>query len=103
MFKTKSYFDYLYAPGNEYLGVRFQAAMSVVSSDSETVVSGGFPWETLPKGTKVVDVGGGVGSACREIMKKNPLLKFTVQDLPTVAEQATEVSNPTLLTLVGIH
>lgn len=91
-FKSKSYFDYIYTPGNEYLGVRFQAAMRAASSVSETVVPGGFPWETLPKGTKIVDVGGGVGSACHEIMKKNPLLKFTVQDLPTVTEQATAVS-----------
>ena len=30
------------------------------------------------KGTKVVDVGGGLGSACEEIMKKNPFLRFTV-------------------------
>ena len=103
LFKTKNYFDYIYAPGNEYLAVRFQAAMRATSSESETVVPGGFPWETLPQGTKIVDVGGGHGSACHEIMKRNPLLKFTVQDLPTVAEQATAVSTPTLLMPVGIH
>jgi hypothetical protein len=92
LFKSKSYFDYIYAPGNEYLEARFQAGMSVfASAESETVVPGGFPWETLPKGTKIVDVGGGVGNACREIMGKNLLLKFTIQDLPNVVEQAVEV------------
>ena len=88
----KGFFDYLHSPGNEYRDARFQAAMgSLGSSDGSTVVPGGFPWETLPKGTRIVDVGGGVGSACHEIMKKNSLLKFTVQDLPNVAEQAIVV------------
>lgn len=93
LFKTKSYFDYLYAPGNEYLGARFQVAMGHLgSSESSTVVRGGFPWETLPRGARVVDMGSGTGSACGEIMKKNPLLKFTVQDLPGASGQAIAVS-----------
>ena len=93
LFKTKNYFDYLYAPGNEYLAVRFQAAMdSVVPPEISTVVPKGFPWETLSEGTMIVDVGGGHGTACREIMKKNPLLKFTIQDLPGATEGAITVS-----------
>lgn len=88
-----NFFDHIYAPGNEYKAARFHSAMSTFSSpESSVVVPGGFPWEELPKGTRVVDVGGGVGTACREVMKKNPLLNFTVQDLPSVAEQATTVS-----------
>lgn len=93
LYKKKSYFEYLHAPGNEYLNARFQAAMGgLAASESSAVVPGGFPWETLPEGTKVVDVGGGVGSACQEIMKKNPSLKFTIQDLPNVAKEAIAVS-----------
>jgi len=94
VFKTKSYFDYIYAPGNEYLGARFQAAMGHFgSSESSAVIPGGFPWESLPGGTRIVDVGGGTGTACREIMGKNPLLKFTVQDLPSVYDQAVAYWN----------
>ena len=96
LFKAKSFYDYAYAPGNEYLAVRIQAAMGgVASAESWTVVPGGFPWETLSEGTMVVDVGGGYGTACREIMKKNPLLKFAVQDLPSVTEGAIAVSTST--------
>ena len=95
LFKTKGYLEYVYGPGNEYLQARFGAAMGTfAAAESETVVPGGFPWEELPEGTKIVDVGGGIGSASHEIIKKNPLLKFTVQDLPNVAEQATAVSDP---------
>ena len=98
LFKTKSYFDYIYAPENEGLAIRFQAAMgSAASSESSTVVPGGFPWETLSEGTMVVDVGRGLGTACHEIMKKNPLLKFTIQDLPTVSEEAITVSTSTYI------
>jgi len=93
LFKAKSYFDYIHAPGNEYIDARFQATMGhFASSERSTVVPGGFPWETLPDGTRIVDVGGGIGSACRVIMEKNPLLKFTVQDLPSVRDQAVVVS-----------
>lgn len=100
LFKKKSYFDYVYAPGNEYLGIRFQAAMGhLASSESSTVVSGGFPWDTLSEGTRIVDVGGGIGTACHEIMKKNPLLKFTIQDLPSVSGQAIAVSTPTFMSI----
>ncbi|KAF9646504.1 O-methyltransferase [Thelephora ganbajun] len=89
LFKAKSYFDYLYTPGNEYIGARFHAAMGhFASSESSAAVPGGFPWETLSEGTRIVDVGGGIGTACEEIMKKNPLLKFTVQDLQSVSDHA---------------
>lgn len=89
LYRAKSYFDDVFAPGNEYRGARFHAAMgSLVSSESSVVAPGGFPWETLPKGARVVDVGGGTGSACHEIMKKNPLLKFTIQDLQNAVDQA---------------
>ena len=101
LFKAKNYFGYLHAPGNEYRNARFQAAMgNFAASESSTVVPGGFPWETLPRGTKIVDVGGGVGTACQEIMRKNPLLKFIVQDLPNVAEEAIAVSTVLMSTLV---
>ena len=93
VFKAKSYFEYLYAPGNEYQRTRFHVSMgNLASSELSTALPRGFPWETLPKGTKIVDVGGGIGSACHEIIKKNPLLEFTIQDLPHVIGQATEVS-----------
>ena len=97
LFKTNSYFDYLYAPGNEYQSVRYQTTMA--GSFASTVVPGGFPWETLPAGAKVVDVGGGVGSSCHEIMKRNSLLKFVVQDLSSVTDQAIAVSISVLTSL----
>lgn len=102
LFKTKSYFERLHAPGNEYLSIRFQAAMGhLAAAESSTVFTGGFPWETLSEGTRVVDVGGGIGTACQEIMKTNPLLKFTIQDLPGAADQAVAVSTLAFMLTLG--
>ena len=104
LFGTRNYFDYLCVPENEYLSARLQTAMrSLASSDTSTVVPGGFPWETLPKGTKIVDIGGGIGSACHEIMKKNPLLEFTIQDLQNVADQAIAVSVLACINYLGAY
>ena len=99
--QDEEYFEYVYGPGNEYLPARFGAAMNTfATTESETVVPGGFLLESLPEGTKIIDVGG-IGSTYHEIIK-NSLLKSTVQDLPNVVDQATAVSTPTLLILEGI-
>ena len=51
----------------------------------------GFPWDSLRDGAKVVDVGGGVGSACMMVATKHPKLNFVIQDRPNVINQAKPV------------
>jgi tRNA1(Val) A37 N6-methylase TrmN6 len=41
-----------------------------------------FPWNLLPQGTTVCDVGGGVGGVCIKLAKRYPKLHFVLQDLP---------------------
>lgn len=41
----------------------------------------GFPWETLTAGSKIVDVGGGIGSQSLPIAQQFRDLKFVIQDL----------------------
>lgn len=45
------------------------------------LVEGG-PWESLPSGGTVIDIGGSHGFAMVAIAEKFPSLKFIVQDLP---------------------
>ncbi|KAK3713684.1 hypothetical protein LTR37_008378 [Vermiconidia calcicola] len=46
----------------------------------------GFDWASLPRGAKVVDVGGSHGQLAVQVAKRHPHLNFVVQDLPeTVA------------------
>jgi ubiquinone/menaquinone biosynthesis C-methylase UbiE len=49
----------------------------------------GFPWETLSAGSKIVDVGGGIGAHTLPVAKKFPSFKYIIQDL--VVDQTEEV------------
>lgn len=52
----------------------------------------GFDWNALPDGSKVVDVGGGVGAQSLLIAKANPRLKLIVQDREVTIQEAISVS-----------
>ncbi|KAF9457595.1 O-methyltransferase [Collybia nuda] len=45
-----------------------------------------FDWNSLPKGSTVVDVGGGIGSSCEILYRAHPELRYVVQDLPATVE-----------------
>lgn len=50
-----------------------------------------FDWETLPKDSVVVDVGGGVGAASMPLARKYDHFKLVVQDRPPVVEEGKKV------------
>jgi ubiquinone/menaquinone biosynthesis C-methylase UbiE len=52
----------------------------------------GFDWQSLPKGSLVVDVGGGVGSQTLTLAKKYPHLAFVIQDTEATRPNAVKVS-----------
>ncbi|KAG6898572.1 hypothetical protein C0993_005961 [Termitomyces sp. T159_Od127] len=45
-------------------------------------------WKALPRGSVVVDVGGGIGTSSLAVSKENNHLQFVVQDLPTICAEA---------------
>ncbi|TFK36164.1 S-adenosyl-L-methionine-dependent methyltransferase [Crucibulum laeve] len=47
-----------------------------------------FPWNDLPKGTSVCDIGGGVGNVTMQLAHAYPSLKLVLQDLPERIQQA---------------
>ena len=53
-------------------------------------------WESIPGGSLVVDVGGGVGKQSLTLATHQPQLRFVVQDRESVVGNAIEVhaSNP---------
>lgn len=52
----------------------------------------GYPWKDLPNGSKVVDVGGGVGAVTMGLAKTHTHLHYILQDLPQTIKQAqTEI------------
>ncbi|KII94520.1 hypothetical protein PLICRDRAFT_692890 [Plicaturopsis crispa FD-325 SS-3] len=56
-----------------------------------SVEASDFAWRDLPKGTKVCDIGGGVGGFCMEIARAYPGLDLTLQDLPHVIGPARQI------------
>jgi hypothetical protein len=51
-----------------------------------------FPWGTLKKGSKIVDVGGGIGSSTLVLAKTFRELNFVVQDTPGAIKDGRDVS-----------
>ncbi|THU80378.1 S-adenosyl-L-methionine-dependent methyltransferase [Dendrothele bispora CBS 962.96] len=80
---------------------RFGIAMQGVEKmQPPTIIPNAYAWNQLPSGSVVVDVGGGVGTACLALAEKFPHLKLVVQDLPGIIDGAHEVwskRNPTAI------
>ncbi|KAJ7203253.1 S-adenosyl-L-methionine-dependent methyltransferase [Mycena pura] len=68
------------------LGIAGVTAMTVPDA-----ILHGFDWKEYPKGSLVVDVGGGVGSQSMIVARKNPQLSFVVQDRAPVTKAGLEV------------
>jgi hypothetical protein len=47
-----------------------------------------FPWNALPHGATVCDVGGGIGNICIKLAKRYPTLHLVLQDLPQPLDTA---------------
>ncbi len=51
----------------------------------------GYDWSSLPPGSVVVDVGGGIGVSSLQLAKSFPDMKLVVQDRAAVVKEALEV------------
>lgn len=49
-----------------------------------------FPWGSLPEGTTICDVGGGVGNISTQLANSYPALRLILQDLPHQLKIAEE-------------
>ncbi|KAI0697896.1 S-adenosyl-L-methionine-dependent methyltransferase [Cytidiella melzeri] len=89
-FKTDlGIFDWFELPENQYRRRRFANAMQGAQSltpPGATVK--GFDWQSLPKDSVVVDVGGGFGSQSLSLAQTFNHLKFVVQDQAGVISDA---------------
>ncbi|KAH9916743.1 S-adenosyl-L-methionine-dependent methyltransferase [Epithele typhae] len=92
-FKTDSpYFEWLEQPGNESRLKRFGPAMTGTAAwEVPGAIVSGFAWDTLPEGSLVVDVGGGIGSTAMQLAHTFSHLNFVIQDRPQVVEQGITV------------
>ncbi|KAF8990766.1 O-methyltransferase [Cyathus striatus] len=78
-------------PENEMHQKRFSAAQAgTTKMEPADAILTGFDWSSLPAGSTVVDVGGGVGSTSLVIARAVPSLKFIIQDRVATIEDAKE-------------
>ncbi|RYP75942.1 hypothetical protein DL770_007322 [Monosporascus sp. CRB-9-2] len=69
--------------------------MGARNHDMDMLAGDTMDWKALGGGL-VVDMGGAYGHVCASIARKNPKLRFIVQDLPQIIEQARrEILNTT--------
>ncbi|KAL1745741.1 S-adenosyl-L-methionine-dependent methyltransferase [Schizophyllum fasciatum] len=90
-FKTPlSLYDWFEQPGNEKRLACFSAAMraQTVALQTSDVILQGFDFASLPPGSKIVDVAGGIGHVAMSIAKRHPKLHFVIEERPAVLEKA---------------
>lgn len=87
-FENGTCFEWFEQPGNEKRLQRFSSAMkSLTAFFPAQLMLAAYDWDTLPAGSVVVDVGGGVGGATMPLAKHFNSLRFVVQDrAPVIAE-----------------
>ncbi|KAI0088859.1 S-adenosyl-L-methionine-dependent methyltransferase [Irpex rosettiformis] len=82
------YFGWLSKPEHAYESKRFAVAMHSISAlTAPRVITKGFDWKSLPKGSVVVDVAGGIGSHTMILAKEFNHLRYIVQDRAAVMHQ----------------
>jgi hypothetical protein len=78
---------------------RFMGTMAMSLSGPgfkvEHIVENG-PWDKLPEGALIVDVGGSHGEVMIALAKKFPNFRLVVQDLPSTIEAAAQQLEPSL-------
>ncbi|KAJ7174961.1 O-methyltransferase [Mycena crocata] len=89
-FDTKEALYYFFQrPENLSKLKRFGLAMQgTAASEPPGTIFQGFDWATLPQGSVIVDVGGGIGHSSLTIVKRYPTLRVVVQDLAHTIDEA---------------
>ncbi|KAF9034506.1 O-methyltransferase-domain-containing protein [Rhodocollybia butyracea] len=84
-------FEYYDTPEGSVQGQRFGLVMQGWNNGTEaSTVVHEFPWNNLPKGATVCDVGGGIGYISIQLANMYPDLKIVLQDSPQTIQQAKE-------------
>ncbi|KAL1745742.1 O-methyltransferase-domain-containing protein [Schizophyllum fasciatum] len=92
-FKTPlAMYDWFEQPGNEKRLACFSDAMraQAVAVQTPDAVVKGFDFSSLAPGSKIVDVGGGIGHVIMSIAKHHPELQCVLEERPAVLDQARE-------------
>ncbi|KAJ3535874.1 hypothetical protein NM688_g6916 [Phlebia brevispora] len=82
------WFSWYELPGNEYIMSRFSMGMKGIQNISPGgAILHGFDWKSLPEGSLIVDVGGGIGTHTLELVRSFGHLNYIVQDTEAVVSE----------------
>ncbi|KAM5545250.1 hypothetical protein V8D89_001361 [Ganoderma adspersum] len=88
-------FPWLELPENEGRLVRFGHAMTGTGQrETKNQILQAFPWEDLPQGSVLVDVGGGIGSQSILVAEAHPHIRVVVEDREQVVSTARSAWGP---------
>ncbi|KAK0646723.1 O-methyltransferase-domain-containing protein [Cercophora newfieldiana] len=62
------------------------------TADSAESIAQAYPWDCLPEGSLIVDVGGGTGHISAAISRAHPHLRFQVQDFADLREESISLA-----------
>ncbi|TFL01437.1 O-methyltransferase-domain-containing protein [Pterulicium gracile] len=86
--------EYYSEPEQHFQRKRCDLAMKTIEHMiSPEAMLEGYSWESLPSGSIVVDVGGGVGTYVTALARTYPTLRYIVQDLPATVENAKQAQS----------
>ena len=88
---NKNFFEYIYTE-DKLMGTRFGQAMTAASTarGPYNLVAVYEPLRAAPKGTTLVDMGGGIGHVAIAAAQKFPNLKCVVQDIGMVVNEGRD-------------
>ena len=88
---NKNFWEYIYTD-DKPMGTRFGQAMTAVSNSRGqfNLVTVYEPLLSAPKGTQLVDIGGGIGHIAIAAAQEFPNLKCVVQDIGTMASEGRD-------------
>ncbi|KAE9394245.1 S-adenosyl-L-methionine-dependent methyltransferase [Gymnopus androsaceus JB14] len=74
----------------EHIGTPLNKAYNLPDTPPDATLNA-FEWGKLPKGSKIVDIGGGIGNVFFPVAEQFPELNIVIQDLPGVVGNAKKV------------
>ncbi|KXN85889.1 Sterigmatocystin 8-O-methyltransferase [Leucoagaricus sp. SymC.cos] len=93
-----SWYKWMHLSENKERGKSFDQGMRGMALNEylSEFISYDYPFKSLPPGTLVVDVGGGVGALAESVLSAAPHLRYIVQDLKTTIDLAHEIATPAM-------
>ncbi|GJJ06651.1 hypothetical protein Clacol_000845 [Clathrus columnatus] len=88
----KTLWEYFDDPEQDFRRRRFNIAMEGIQRlQPSDIMLSVYDWKTVPVGSVIVDVGGGLGTTQLSLARELPHIKIVIQDKPHVVEEGIKI------------